>query len=80
EKVLEIAYPSNPSTWKLLNKNEAFEKLWANMKFSIRASKGMPPNYPIMKDSVKKELIKPWVRYINDKFRGSLHIRAGRSK
>ncbi|GAH00807.1 unnamed protein product, partial [marine sediment metagenome] len=35
EKVLEIAYPSNPSTWKLLNKNEAFEKLWANMKFII---------------------------------------------
>ena len=80
EKVLEVTYPSNVNTWVLLEKGDAFKKLWPNMKFSVRASKGMPPDYPKMKDSNKKELIEPWVRYCNDKFRGALHIRAGRSK
>lgn len=80
EKLLEIAYPRNTNTWVVLGKDDAFDNLWPRIKFSLRASKGMPSDYLNMKDSVKKEIIAPWVRFCNNKYRGALHIRVGGNK
>lgn len=79
EFVIEIEDPNDVNTWKVLNKETAFDKMWPNMKFSLRASKGMPPDYPNMKNISKKKKIEPWVRFINERYRGALHIRAARS-
>lgn len=76
--ILEFDYPLAVETWKILDRDSAFDSMWPKMIFSIRAKKGMPTNYPRMWDVKKKALIDPWVRFINEKYRGALHIRVKR--
>lgn len=80
ENVLEIETPDDINTWKVINKDQAFEELWPNIKFSLRSKKGMPQDYANMKDLSKKKEMEPWVRFIDGDYRGALHIRAGSSK
>lgn len=75
--ILEFTDPLDPTVWKILDRNSAFDFMWPKIVFSIRSKKGMPPDYPRMSDVRKKALIKPWVRYIDEDYRGALHIRAG---
>ena len=74
--ILETKNPYDPGSWTIINREDAFEALWPNLVFSLRAKKGMPPNYPHMSDTKKKSDIEPWVKYIDGDFRGALHIRA----
>jgi hypothetical protein len=76
--IIEFSNPINPQTWKVLDKNTAFDSMWNKMIFSLRADKGMPPDYENMKDLQKKTLIEPWVKFIDGDYRGALHIRTKR--
>lgn len=76
--ILEFEDPLNVMTWRVLNRNQAFNFLWPKLVFSIRAKKGMPFDFKNMEDAEKKAAIAPWVRYIDGDYRGALHIRARR--
>jgi len=75
DKILEFESPTNFNTWTVIERERAFEDLWPTMIFSLRAKKGMG-NYPEMRDSRRKILIEPWVRFIDGNYRGALHIRS----
>ncbi len=75
--ILEFSQPTDPTTWKILTKETAFEAMWPHMIFSIRSKKGMPTNYPNINPSKKKQM-EPWVRHFGGDYRGSLHVRAGK--
>ena len=77
DKILEFESPTNFNTWTVIERERAFEELWSTMIFSLRAKKGMPTNYPNMRDGGRKRLIEPWVRFIDGNYRGALHIRSG---
>lgn len=75
--ILDYVQPSNPSTWHILTPDEAVDKIWDKLIFSIRAKKGMPKNYD------KNTYCKPnatsigrWTQYHSGDYRGALHIRA----
>lgn len=76
--ILEFTDPSDETTWRVWNRKTAFAHMWPKMVFSIRAKKGMPSNYRIMRDVKKKAQIAPWVRYIDGDYRGALHVRTRR--
>ena len=76
--ILEFGDPLDMATWRILDRDSAFDSLWPKMIFSIRAKKGMPSNYARMWDAKKKAQIAPWVRHIDGDYRGALHIRARR--
>ena len=74
QRILEFESTEDPDTWKILDRNSAYERIWKGLRFSIR-SKAMPAHYAEMKDGLKKDEIAPWVRHIDGKYRGALHIR-----
>lgn len=76
--ILEFDDPSDITTWRILDRDSAFDSLWPKMVFSIRAKKGMPSDYAHMWNVKKKAQIAPWVKYIDGDYRGALHIRARR--
>ena len=69
--ILDFIDPVDESNWKF-SKDEYLEDNWKHIIFSIR-SKGMPDSYPKGKNS---QLIKPWVKIAEGKYKGSLHGRA----
>jgi hypothetical protein len=74
--ILDYANPQNAATWKLHDPSNAVDFLWPNMVFSVRAKKGMPPNYdPSLYRGKNAASIRLWVRHIDGDFRGALHIR-----
>jgi hypothetical protein len=75
EYVLKFTNPSDPSTWKIFDRQSAFDAMWPEMVFSMRSEKGMPRNYPNISDAKKKAMIEPWAKYVDGGYRGSLHIR-----
>lgn len=75
--ILDFDDPNDTNTWRVLDKYNAFNQLWDELVFSLRASKGMPANYPkiLPKDLA---LISPWTKFQRGKHRGALHIRVKR--
>lgn len=74
--LLEVCDPTNEASWNLLSPSDAFNVLWPKMKFSMRSNKGMPPDYPYMKDQAKQQSVAKWTRDHQGQFRGALHARA----
>jgi len=74
--LLEFRDPLKIETWRMLNKDEAFESVWKNLVFSLRAKKGMPLDYSLYTYRRKNaDSIARWVRYCGNDYRGALHIR-----
>ena len=78
EKVLEFESWIDQKSWKIYSK-EYIDKLWPNLYFCMRSTKGMPTDYNSFKD---KKLISPWTRFFKGKtgekkHRGALHVRVG---
>ncbi|MFC1505462.1 hypothetical protein ACFLQ6_00165 [Thermoproteota archaeon] len=77
--ILEFDDPTNNATWKIFDKNSAFDTFWPNMVFSVRSKKGMPSKYPNIGYEIKCQ-IEPWVKFIDGDYRGALHIRSKKDK
>lgn len=79
EYIIEFSEPCSTSTYKKLTKTDAVDSVWPKLIFSLRAKKGMPSDYN--KNTYRgpnAESIARWVEYINDDYRGALHIRSSR--
>lgn len=76
--ILEFTDPLDATKWRVWDRDSTFDHMWPNMVFSIRAKKGMPSDYPTMRNAKKKAQIAPWVRFIDRDYRGALHIRTRR--
>ena len=73
-KMLSFMDPFDPSTYKILSKQQSIDDLWDRLVFSMRSKKGMPIHFDLIKH---KELV-PWTRNFPTKEpRGSLHVRVG---
>ena len=70
DKLLSYSDPFNPETYKIYSADEIINELWDSFIISIR-SKGMPS---VLYLDIHKEYM-PWVRKVNGKLKGSLHIR-----
>lgn len=72
DKMLIFAEPENTLTYEVLTKDEAVDKIWDELTFSVRSKKGMPKKF----DLTKHVDIAPWVRIVNaGEPKGALHIR-----
>lgn len=79
EYVIEFSDPFIIKSYELLNKEDAIEKVWPKLVFSLRAKKGMPSDYDVRSyNGPNASSIAKWVRYINGNYRGALHIRVHR--
>lgn len=77
--IIEFTDPLNSNTYSWLSPDEAFESVWPKLIFSLRAKKGMPADYdPNTYRGKDAESIAKWVRYINEDYRGALHIRCSK--
>lgn len=71
-KMLSFTDPFDPSTYRILSKQQAIDDLWDHLVFSMRSKKGMPSKFEPLKH---KELV-PWTRrFPTNEPRGSLHVR-----
>lgn len=81
QKIIKLTDPLNENTWDIYDASNALDLFWDKLIFSLRAKKGMPGGYPD-KMTPKALLTKPsvdiWTEYINDNYRGALHIRASK--
>lgn len=73
--ILEASDPVDIAQWAIYDRNRAFDLMWPRTKFSIRAKKGMPTDYPNMRDRQKMAVIDVWVVKMQDEYRGALHVR-----
>lgn len=79
EYIIEFSEPCSPNTYKKLTKTDAVDNVWPKLIFSLRAKKGMPSDYnKNTYHGPNAESIARWVEYINDDYRGALHIRSSR--
>lgn len=62
--------PFQENTW-FFSRDEYLTDNWNNIKFSVR-SKGIPSSYP---NGANSAIIMPWVRWVNGRYKGSLHGR-----
>jgi len=74
--VLSFKNAASISTWSVSNRSNTVGLYWNNMVFSMRG-KGLPKNYPNVSSRSKAALpsIKQWTRKVDDKFKGTLHVR-----
>lgn len=72
--LLDYKSVNNTEDWNTYNRENAVDKIWGNLVFSLR-SKGMPENYPNI-ENLKLESVKKWTVFYQNKFRGSLHVRS----
>jgi hypothetical protein len=80
ELILTFSDPLNTKTWRFNDKSNALDSYWDKMIFSLRAKKGMPNGYPdnlTKKMQPLKQSVERWTRYIDNDYRGALHIRSG---
>ena len=77
--ILSFESPLDTNSWKIYDESNYIDHYWNKLVFSIR-SKGMPKGYPNVSSQMKEKKISIdiWTNYINDKYKGSLHIRAKR--
>ena len=75
--ILSFESPLDTNSWKIYDESNSIDHYWNKLVFSMR-SKGMPKGYPNISSRMKekKTSIDIWTNYINDKYKGSLHIRA----
>lgn len=73
--IIEYADPLNPKKWKVITKEEAIDKIWDNLVFSMRSKKGMPPDYTLDYKGKNAESIARWVRFCDGDYKGALHVR-----
>lgn len=72
EYLLDVTNVFDITTWHIYDKDNAIsDNIYNRLVFSLR-SKGMSANYPNIKN---KNIIEPWTRFCNDKYKGSLHVR-----
>lgn len=77
-RILGFSDPLNVNTWIIYDRENAIDMYWDNLIFSIRSKKGMPKNYPNVTHKNTIPLmpsIERWTRFVNDAYRGALHIR-----
>jgi hypothetical protein len=77
-KILNFTDPINTSNWKIYDSSNALDLYWDKLIFSLRSSKGMPKGYPdnmTPKALETKSSVDRWTEYINENYRGALHIR-----
>ena len=72
--ILDYRDPKDISTWNVFGKRDYIKVIYNNLVFSLRDTKGMPQKYTPYSNKFSP-LIKPWVRYRNEKYKGALHIR-----
>lgn len=73
--LLDFTNPFDESTWHIYTRDNAIDDdIYSRLFFSLRAKKGMPKNYPNIK-SVDFDIISPWTKFIDNDYRGALHIR-----
>jgi hypothetical protein len=72
--IIEFSDPLDPSTYKILSKDDVIDHMWSSLVFSLRSKKGMPKTY----DPKKHANLLPWVRFRpGDAYpKGALHIRS----
>ena len=73
--IIEYADPLNPKKWKVITKEEAIDKIWDNLVFSMRSKKGMPPDYTLDYKGKNAESIARWARFCDGDYKGALHVR-----
>ena len=73
--VVEFSNPLDLNSYRRLNKNDAFNNLWPTLIFSMRAKKGMPSGYTLNYSGPNADSIRKWVEFIDEDYRGALHIR-----
>ncbi len=75
EFLLDFTNPFDESTWHIYTRDNAIDDdIYSRLFFSLRAKKGMPKNYPDIKGT-DFDIISPWTRFIDNEYRGALHIR-----
>ena len=62
---------NEPSTWTIISKKEAVDKIWDNLFFCMRGGKGMNG----WNNKSKKIIMQPWTRFSKGRFRGALSVR-----
>lgn len=73
--LISFANPLDFNTWKVFVPEDAANTLIKLTKWSMRA-KGLPKTYSETSRSQRDQLLRPWIRNIQGKFKGSMHIRA----
>ena len=72
DKILRVKYKDLPKGLEVIGKKEYFDLIWKNLVFSLR-SKGMPSGYKHDDDQYESQ--RRWTRFMNGKYKGSLHVR-----
>lgn len=75
EYMIEFADPINPRKWTVITKEEAIDRIWDDLIFSMRSKKGMPKNYTLAYKGKNAQSIARWVRNCDGDYRGALHVR-----
>lgn len=89
--ILDFNSPLNPSTWKIHNRQNALDVVWDRLVFSVRSKKGMESYLKLIgkekngntltkDEKIKKESAEKWIEFIQNHYRGALHIRAEKQK
>lgn len=74
---IDYINPCDETTWKILDKNNFFDRVWTHLRFSFRADRGMPNGG---KSKPRDPSILRWTHKWTDKngkisYKGALHIR-----
>lgn len=69
--VLSLKTPDDVSTWTYYDKSNFIDSVWEKLVFSIR-SKGMPEQ--LFSSPYCMEIMR-WTQYIDDSYKGALHVR-----
>lgn len=73
--LLDFTDPFDEATWNIYTKGNAIDDdIYSRLIFSLRSKKGMPTNYPNIKSS-DFNIISPWTKFIDNSYKGALHIR-----
>ena len=73
--LIDFANPLRETTWEVFSPDGIVEHLWPRLVFSLRSKKGMPPSYPNMNDTAKRDSIARWTKLHQNQYRGALHVR-----
>ena len=73
--ILDYTDPICSETWRVLSASDVIDEIWDKLVFSLRSKKGMPGGYPKNLDRSKNGSIARWTQYIQNEYRGALHIR-----
>lgn len=76
ERVLVMDYKSMQNGIRIIDKNQYYDEVWPNLRFSLRgggpSKRGMPKNYPNCKNSTS---IGKWTNKTQEGYKGALSVR-----